>query len=203
MVELAPLGRGFGLGFGLIAAIGAQNAYVLTRGILRNHHFAVAAVCSVLDVFLILCGVLGMGRVVTAYPQSIFILTVFGALFLFVYGGMSFKRMLQSQALRADQQIVTLKKAVITIVTLSLLNPHLYLDTVVLIGSVSVQELPEHRLTFAAGACVESFVWFFLLALGGQWMQRWFQTPATWRILDGFVGVVMWSLAIMLVKGLL
>ncbi|MBX2868738.1 MAG: LysE/ArgO family amino acid transporter [Acidiferrobacterales bacterium] len=200
MIEFAPFGRGFGLSLGLIAAIGAQNAYVLTRGILRNHHFAVAAVCSVLDTILIFSGVLGMGKVVAAYPQSITVLTLFGALFLFAYGGTSFRRMMQSQALRADHQIVTLKTAILTMVTLSLFNPHLYLDTVVLLGSVSVQELPENRLTFAAGACLASITWFFMLALGGQWMQRWFQTPAAWRLLDGFVGVVMWSLAIMLVK---
>ncbi len=200
MIELAPFTRGFGLGFGLIAAIGAQNAYVLTRGILRNHHFIIALVCSLLDTVLILAGVMGMGRLVLAFPSLLTVATLFGALFLFVYGVFSFRRMFQSQLLRAENKSVSLGAAVATVLALSLLNPHVYLDTVILIGSVSVRELPAHRSSFAVGACLASFVWFFLLSLGGQWMQRWFQTPMAWRILDGFVGIVMWTLAFTLIK---
>jgi len=198
MFELAPFSRGFGLGFGLIAAIGAQNAYVLTRGILRNHHFVIALVCSLLDSVLILAGVMGMGQLVQTFPALLTVATLFGAVFLFMYGLFSFRRMFQTQLLRAENKRVTLGVAVATVLALSLLNPHVYLDTVILIGSVSIKELPAHRASFTVGACAASFVWFFLLSLGGQWMQRWFQTPMAWRILDGFVGIVMWSLAFML-----
>ena len=200
MIEIAPFGRGFGLGFGLIAAIGAQNAYVLTRGILRNHHFAIALVCSLLDVVLILLGIAGMGRLVKVYPSLITVLTVMGAAFLFAYGLFSFRRMLRTESLRAEHGLVSLRVAVMTVLALSLLNPHVYLDTVILIGSVSLHELPSNRPIFAAGACLASFVWFFCLALGGQWLQGWFQTPIAWRLLDASVGVIMWTLALMLVK---
>ncbi len=202
MIEAAAFGRGFGIGFSLIAAIGAQNAYVLTRGILHNHHFVVGLVCSVIDVGLITAGIIGMGRLVQAWPELFTGLTVFGALFLFVYGCLSFRRMLGSATLNTDRKKVSLKVAVLTVVALSLLNPHVYLDTVVLLGSISLQEQADNRLSFGIGACVASFVWFFCLALGGQWMQRWFQTPAAWQILDGLVGVIMWSLAWMLIRGL-
>lgn len=198
-MDIAATIRGFGLGFSLIAAIGAQNAYVLTRGILRNHHWAVALVCSVLDALLIAVGILGMGSLIQAFPDLLVVLTVFGALFLFIYGLVSFRNMLRAQALSSERARVSLPIAIVTVLGLSLLNPHVYLDTVILIGSVSIQELPANRLDFGVGAAVASFVWFFLLALGGQWLQRWFQKPAAWRILDGVVGVIMWSLSFSLI----
>ena len=203
MPELAAYSRGFGIGFSLIAAIGAQNAYVLSRGILRNHHWVIAVVCAVLDTLLIAVGILGMGTLIQAYPSSLFVMTIFGALFLFGYGLFSFRRMLTDQKLDAAEQKVSLKVAVATVLALSLLNPHVYLDTVILIGSVSVQELPEYRLAFGVGAASASFVWFFCLSFGGQWLQPWFQNPTSWRILDGVVGIIMWALAWMLVRSLL
>jgi len=198
-VELSSLFRGFGLGFSLIAAIGAQNAYVLTRGILHNHHWPVALVCSVLDAALIAVGILGMGRLLQVYPTLLTAVTLFGALFLFAYGLFSFRRMLCSERLQVEHSRVSLATAIATVLALSLLNPHVYLDTVILIGSISVQELPADRPIFGLGAALASFVWFFCLALGGQWMQRWFQSPIAWRILDAVVGVIMWTLAVSLV----
>jgi len=198
-MDFAATGRGFGLGFSLIAAIGAQNAYVLTRGILRNHHWPVALVCSVLDGLLITVGVLGMGALIQAWPGLLLILTVFGALFLFLYGLLSFRRLFQADKLGTSKGEVTLTSAILTVLGLSLLNPHVYLDTVILIGSVSVQEAPASRFDFGLGAVTASFVWFFCLALGGQWLQRWFQNPRAWQVLDGLVGVIMWSLAFSLI----
>lgn len=202
-MELSSLFRGFGVGFSLIAAIGAQNAYVLTRGILSNHHWIVALVCSLLDAILIGAGIFGMGKLIQAYPGLLKGLTVFGALFLFAYGMFSFRRMLSSDVLRAGGNRVSLKAAVVTVLALSLLNPHVYLDTVILIGSISVQELPANRPAFGLGAVAASFVWFFCLALGGQWMQRWFQSSKAWRLLDAAVGIIMWALAFALVKTLI
>lgn len=202
-MELASFARGFGLGFSLIAAIGAQNAYVLTRGILHNHHWVVAMVCSILDAVLISAGILGMGGLIRVYPGLVSALTAFGALFLFAYGLFAFRRMFKIEILGPESKRVPRSVAVATVLALSLLNPHVYLDTVVLIGSISVRELPPNRVSFGIGAALASFVWFFCLALGGQWLQRWFQTPAAWRVLDAIVGIVMWALAISLVRELL
>ena len=201
-MDWAPFARGFGVGFSLIAAIGAQNAYVLTRGILHNHHWAVALVCSVLDALLILAGMVGMGSLVKAWPGVIDGLTLFGALFLFAYGLLSFRRLWQRDRLEAGNSRVSLRVAVTTVLALSLLNPHVYLDTVVLIGSIGVQESTQARPFFTAGAVIASLVWFFCLALGGQAMQRWFQSARAWQALDLFVGVVMWSLAFSLIRRL-
>lgn len=202
-MDWAPFARGFGLGLSLIAAIGAQNAYVLTRGILRNHHWAVALVCSVIDALLILAGMVGMGGLVRAWPGAIDVLTLFGALFLFAYGLLSFRRLWRRDHLEAGASRVSLRMAVTTVLALSLLNPHVYLDTVVLIGSIGVQEQAPARPFFTAGAILASLVWFFCLALGGQAMQRWFQSVRAWQALDLFVGVVMWSLAFSLLRRLL
>ncbi len=202
-MDWAPFARGFGLGFSLIAAIGAQNAYVLTRGILRNHHWPVALVCSLLDALLIAAGMLGMGRLVAAWPGIIDGLTLFGALFLLAYGAMSLRRVFQRERLRAGDGRVSLGAALGTVLALSLLNPHVYLDTVVLIGSIGVQETPAARPAFGAGAAIASFVWFFCLALGGQALQRWFQSPLAWRVLDLLVTIVMWALALSLFRRLL
>jgi L-lysine exporter family protein LysE/ArgO len=201
-VDWAPFVRGFGLGFSLIAAIGAQNAYVLTRGILHNHHWPVALVCSVLDALLIAAGLLGMGRLVALWPGVIDALTLFGALFLFVYGALSLRRLFQRERLEPGGGRVSLGTAVGTVLALSLLNPHVYLDTVVLIGSIGVQEDLAARPVFGIGAASASFVWFFCLALGGQALQRWFQSALTWRVLDFLVGAVMWALAFSLFRRL-
>ena len=202
-MDWAPFARGFGLGFTLIAAIGAQNAYVLTRGILHNHHWPVALVCSLLDAMLITAGMLGMGRLVTLWPDVIEALTLFGAIFLFVYGAFSFRRLFRAERLEAGGGRVSLATAVGTVLALSLLNPHVYLDTVVLIGSIGVQEPPAARPAFGFGAVTASLVWFFCLALGGRALQGWFQSPGAWRALDFLVGVVMWTLAFSLIRRLI
>lgn len=202
-MDLAPFVRGFGLGFSLIAAIGAQNAYVLTRGILRDHHWPVALVCSLLDALLIAAGIMGMGRLVAIWPWFIDGLTVFGALFLFVYGMLSLRRFFQRGRLVTGGARVSLVAAVTTALALSLLNPHVYLDTVVLIGSIGVQESADARPLFGAGAAMASVVWFFSLTMGGRAMRGWFQSARAWQVLDLFVTAIMWTLAFSLAKGLI
>ena len=199
-MESAAFIKGFGVGFGLIVAIGAQNAYVLTRGVSRNHHWVVAALGSVIDALLITVGILGMGSLVQSNPGLLWLITIAGAVFLFVYGLFAFRRIFTPGHLRARQNQVSLKVAVMTMLSLSLLNPHVYLDTVVLLGSVAIHEAQDNRLVFGAGAVVASFVWFFSLALSGQWMQRCFQSTLTWRILDIVITLVMWSIALTLVS---
>ena len=195
--------KGFGMGFALIVAIGAQNAYVLTRGICRNHHWTVAFMGSVIDAVLISAGIFGMGELVKAWPQMISAVTLAGAVFLFVYGAVSFKRMFDPGELRASNEWVSLKRAVITMLGFSLLNPHVYLDTVVLLGSIAIQEEPQNRVIFGAGAVLASFVWFFSLALGGQWLTPWFRDSRTWKWLDFVIGVIMWVIAFTLFANLI
>ena len=202
-MEIASFARGFGLGFSLIAAIGAQNAYVLTRGILQNHHWPVALVCSLLDALLIAAGILGMGRLVTVWPWFIDGLTVFGALFLFGYGMLSLRRLFHRDRLETGGDRISLGAAVSTALALSLLNPHVYLDTVVLIGSVSVQEPPDARMLFGTGAAMASLVWFFCLTVCGRAMQDWFRSARAWQVLDLLVTVVMWAIAFTLVRKLM
>lgn len=195
--------KGFGVGFGLIAAIGAQNAYVLTRGICRNHHWAVALIGSLIDALLIAAGIFGMGKLIQQFPHLLTAIAIGGASFLFIYGGLSFKRMFAPGHLRSHDNKVSLKTAILAMLALSFLNPHVYLDTVVLLGSVAVQEIPSNRIIFAAGAITASCVWFFSLALTGQWLQPWFKKPATWCLLDFIIGVIMWAIALTLVMRLI
>ena len=202
-MEVAPFLRGFGISFGLIAAIGAQNAYLLTRAILRNHHWVIALVCSILDAALITLGILGLGVVVESFPGLLKAFTIFGALFVWLYGLLAFKRAFASDQLHTGGTKVSLIVAISTVLSLSLLNPHVYLDTVVLIGSISLQEIEPHRIWFGVGAITASIVWFFALALCGQLMQGLFQSSLSWRILDIIVGIIMWSIAWMLVRNLL
>ena len=195
--------RGFGIGFGLIAAIGSQNAYVLTRGILRNYHWTVALLGSCIDVALIVLGVAGMGKLVQEFPAVITWVTLGGAVFLLLYGALAFRNVFRSAALRQKGGLVTRRQAILAMLALTLLNPHVYLDTVVLLGSISIQEPEGHEWIFALGAICASFVWFFCLALGGQWMQGWFKKPFTWKILDTVICIVMWSIAYSLLNRLI
>jgi L-lysine exporter family protein LysE/ArgO len=195
--------KGFGVGIALIVAIGAQNAYVLTRGICRNHHWTVAFMGSVIDATLISAGILGMGELVKAWPQMISVVTLAGAIFLFVYGTISFKKMLDPGELRASNERVSLKRAVITMLAFSFLNPHVYLDTVILVGSIAIQEEPQNRIVFGAGAVLASFAWFFSLALGGQWLTPWFEDARTWKWLDFVIGIIMWTIAFTLFANLI
>jgi L-lysine exporter family protein LysE/ArgO len=201
--NLASAVKGFGIGMGLIVAIGAQNAYVLTRGICRNHHWAAALIGSTIDALLIVAGIMGMGVLIQKFPNLLLFTTIGGALFLFVYGAISFRKMSGTEQLQSSGKLVSLKTAVVSMLAFSLLNPHVYLDTVILLGSVAIQEHPHHRIAFGIGAVSASFVWFFSLALGGQWLQPWFQSPATWRLLDFAVGMIMWSIALTLIVRLI
>ncbi len=203
-MSITVFAKGFGVSFALIVAIGAQNAYVLTRGICRNHHWVIALIGGVIDAVLIVAGIMGMGKFIQQFPNLLTATTIGGALFLFVYGGLSFKKMLAPGHLRgAAADKVSLKTAICSMLALSLLNPHVYLDTMILLGSIAIQEVPSNRIVFGAGAISASSIWFFILALGGQWLQPYFQNPTTWRILDFIIGVIMWSIALTLAMSLL
>jgi len=200
---LASLGAGLGLGLSLIVAIGAQNLFVLRQGIRREHAVAVAAVCAASDAALILLGVSGLGVILKAVPWLVDVVRWAGFAFLLVYGLLAARRALRptGATLRVDAEAsarVPLGPVLLTCLALTWLNPHVYLDTVFLLGSVASTH-GDGRWWFATGAVVASLVWFFGLAVGARYLGRWLATPRAWRVLDGVIAVVMIGIAVSLV----
>ena len=191
---------GFALGFSLILAIGAQNAFVLRQGLRREHVLAVVLVCALSDAVLIAAGVAGFGALAEAGPGLERIMRYGGAAFLLVYGARAFRAAWRGgEVLEAGAGAGSLVRAVLTCLALTWLNPHVYLDTVVLLGSVSAQY--EDRLAFGLGAVSASFAFFFALGYGARLLAPLFRRPASWRVLDAGVGAVMWSIAAGLLLG--
>jgi L-lysine exporter family protein LysE/ArgO len=188
--------EGFVLGAGLIIAIGAQNAFVLRQGLKREHVFAVATVCWLSDALLIAVGVAGIGGLVKASPTLLTLVTVAGVAFLAAYGAIAFFRALRPGRLEAAaSRRQGLGATIITALALTFLNPHVYLDTVVLIGGLSARHDGAGPAAFAAGASLASIVWFYGLAFGAALLAPVFRRPSAWRILDLFIAVVMWGIA--------
>src|SRR6056297_343330 len=186
---------GFALGFSLILAIGAQNAFVLRQGLRREHVLAVVLVCACSDAVLVAAGVSGFGMLAERVPGLERVMRYGGAAFLLVYGARSFRAAWRGGAvLEAGQGAGSLQRAVLTCLALTWLNPHVYLDTVVLLGSVSAQ-YPGQALAFGAGAVTASFAFFFSLGYGARLLAPIFARPAAWRVLDVAVGLVMWGIA--------
>lgn len=199
----AAAASGFLLGAGLIIAIGAQNAFVLRQGLRRSHVFAICLACSLADALLIVAGVAGLGTLIARSPRLIAVVTVAGALFLAAYGLQAARRVLRTESLTpADAPDTDLKGALAACFAFTFLNPHVYLDTVVLVGSLSAAYAGFARAAFAGGAALASFVWFFGLGYGARLLTPVFRRPAAWRILDGLVALIMWSLAATLLLGL-
>src|SRR6056297_2675383 len=190
---------GFALGFSLILAIGAQNAFVLRQGLRREHVLAVVLVCAVSDAVLIAAGVAGFGALAEAVPGLETVMRYGGAAFLVWYGLRSFLAAWRGGEARASsgRARASLRVVLGTVLLLTWLNPHVYLDTVVLLGSISAQY--DDRLAFALGAMSASFVFFFSLGYGARLLAPLFARPAAWRVLDVFVGAVMWAIALKLV----
>lgn len=188
--------QGFGIGGGLIVAIGAQNAFVLSQGVRRNHHLVIAAICIICDAIFITAGVAGFGSVIAASTTLSHWVAWGGAGFLFVYGLGSLRSALKGGRLDTnDQAVRSLRAAIIATLAVTLLNPHFYLDTVVLLGSVSSQFQGDHRLYFWTGAVSASTLWFISLSLGGQMLAPLFRKQISWRILDTLVCATMWTIA--------
>ncbi len=192
--------RGMALGASLIMAIGAQNAFVLRQGILRRHVGIVVTVCAICDMVLIAAGVAGMGGLIAAYPAFITVVTWGGAAFLFVYGLRAWRAAfrgtgaLQADGSRAATQEMTWQRAVVLVLMLSLLNPHVYLDTVILLGGIGAREASPGNVWFAAGAMIASVLWFTSLGYGARLLAPLFSRARAWQILDGVVGLMMWGL---------
>lgn len=190
---------GFAAGLGLIVAIGAQNAFVLRQGIRDEHVLPVVILCAASDLVLIIAGVAGVGALVTSHPLVMTIVRYGGAAFLLGYGLLAARRAIRPQVMTPSTDGPAQLSAVLsTCLALTFLNPHVYLDTVVLLGALANQQ-GEARWLFAAGAAAASTVWFFGLGFGARRLAGLFASPATWRVLDGLIAVTMVALGISLV----
>lgn len=192
---------GFALGFSLILAIGAQNAFVLRQGLRGAHVLAVVLACAISDALLIAGGVAGFGALAEAVPLFETVMRWGGAAFLVWYGARNFLSAWHGGEALKDQGDSTqsLKAAVMTCLALTWLNPHVYLDTVVLIGSISAQY--DNRLAFGLGAMTASFVFFFSLGYGARALRPLFTSARAWQVLDIIVGLTMWGIAAKLILG--
>jgi L-lysine exporter family protein LysE/ArgO len=194
---------GFFTAFSLILAIGAQNAFILRQGLLRSHVFPLALFCALSDAILIAAGVAGFGAVVTLYPSLPVIMSVLGAAFLFVYGAMRFWAAWKGDyAMELSGKGLALRPALAVVFACTWLNPHVYLDTLALIGAVSTQYEGNLKLAFGLAAISASFVFFFSLGYGARLLAPVMQTPLTWRVLDVAIGCVMWMIAFGLILSL-
>ncbi|MFE2043742.1 LysE/ArgO family amino acid transporter [Streptomyces sp. NPDC059477] len=200
---LSAATAGFGTGLSLIVAIGAQNAFVLRQGVRRDAVLAVVAICALSDALLITLGVAGVGAIVVAWPQALTVVAWIGGAFLLGYGALAARRVIRpaGNALSdAGAQAGSRRRAVLTCLALTWLNPHVYLDTVFLLGSVAADR-GELRWTFGIGAVVASLCWFAALGFGARLLGRWLAKPTAWRILDGFVAATMITLGVTLIAG--
>lgn len=200
---LVSLVAGVGFGLSLIIAIGAQNAFVLRQGLRREHVFAVVAVCALSDVLLIAVGVGGLGSLIQAAPWLLDTMTIGGAAFLIVYGLLAARRAWRPSSIDADAagKPTSLRTAVTTCLALTWLNPHVYLDTVILLGSVAGSH-GDDRWWFGLGAAIGSIVWFTLLGYGARALRPLFAKPSAWRVLDALIAVVMFAIAASLLRGI-
>lgn len=199
--------NGFLVSLGLIVAIGPQNAYVLRKGLVKRHVFWVATVCFLSDALLIVIAAAGVGTLLTKDQTLASIAAWGGAAFLLWFGWVSFKAARNPQVL-GDEEIGEagsdargkgLGAAVVMALALTFLNPHVYLDTLVILGSMAAQYDGAHRLAFTTGAVTASAVWFYGLGYGAAYLAPAFRKPTAWRILDNAIGVIMWSVAVALV----
>lgn len=190
--------QGVGTGAGLIIAIGAQNAFVLSQGVRKQHNWLVAFICSFCDAGLIFLGAAGVGTAVASNQLLKEVAGWGGALFLFYYGFSALRAAVGDEILgdNCDEKYSSRWAVTMATLAVTLLNPHVYLDTLVLIGSLSGQFEGEGRFLFAFGASSASLLWFFTLSLGGVILAPVFRNRTAWRILDVFVCITMWFIAI-------
>ncbi len=194
----ADFAAGFATSLALIVAIGSQNAFVLRQGILRQHVAALVLFCAASDALLIVAGIAGAGALVQGSTVFMDITRVGGALFLLAYGLLAARRALRGGVLQAaDTAGLTLGAALASCFAFTFLNPHVYLDTVVLLGSVANQRSESGRWWFGTGAALASGVWFGALGFGARWLQPVFVRPLAWRLLDAMIALTMFTLAAM------
>ncbi|MDQ1042841.1 LysE/ArgO family amino acid transporter [Streptomyces sp. V4I2] len=200
--SLSAAAAGFGTGLSLIVAIGAQNAFVLRQGVRRHAVLAVVGICALSDALLIALGVGGVGAVVVAWPGALTAVGWIGGAFLLGYGALAARRVLRpGGALHTEGEAAgSVRRAVLTCLAMTWLNPHVYLDTVFLLGSVAADRGTQ-RWTFGLGAILASLCWFTALGFGARLLGRFLARPAAWRVLDGLVAATMITMGLMLVAG--
>lgn len=188
---------GLGVGFSLILAIGAQNAFVLKQGLKREYVFSVCLICALSDSILIYLGITGFSKIVVEFPLMTIFAQYFGALFLFIYGLKSFYSAFRKNTRLDPSRIekANIYRVLGTCLAFTWLNPHVYLDTVVLVGSISTNFTDELH-TFAIGAILSSWIFFFSLGYGAKFLLPLFQNSISWKILDFLIGLIMWVIAI-------
>jgi L-lysine exporter family protein LysE/ArgO len=194
--------QGLVLGLGLIVAIGAQNAFVLRQGLRREQVGSVVLFCALADAALIAAGVLGMAQALGNRPGLARALALAGAVFLAVYGAQAVRRARQPHHLHAAADGAAMRRAAVLAqaAAFTLLNPHVYLDTVLLVGSIGAQQPVALQAWFVAGASTASVVWFGLLGYGARWLAPWFARPRAWQILDGLIAATMFVLSALLLR---
>jgi L-lysine exporter family protein LysE/ArgO len=195
---LLAAAAGFGTGLSLIVAIGAQNAFVLRQGIRRDAVPAVVAICAVSDAILIVLGVGGVGAVVGARPAALTVVGLVGGGFLLCYGFLAARRVFRPASLAVVGVSVGPRRAVLTCLAMTWLNPHVYLDTVLLLGTVAAGH-GALRWEFGLGAALASVCWFAALGFGARLLSGFFARPSSWRVLDGLVAATMVTIGVMLV----
>jgi len=196
-METAAFLKGMGLGGGLIVAIGSQNAYLLRQALKREFVLTCVAICILCDVVLIAAGVAGMGQVITEAPALLFWLKMAGVVFLGWYGFRAARSAMRpnTMVLGEGESAPDRRAVIFTMLAFSLLNPHVYLDTVILLGSIGGQQPGSGKFYFAWGAMMASVAWFFSLGIGARYLTPIFARPMAWRILDGCIALIMWSIA--------
>ncbi len=186
---------GFFAGLGLIVAIGAQNAFVIRQGLTRQHVFVVVAICAIADAALIALGIAGLGAIIQGLPWLLEGVRWFGVAYLTWFGIKSVRSAFKNEVMDiSGAQTTSLKKVVAAVLGFTLLNPHVYLDTVILLGSISNQ-FAEDRWVFGLGAMTASIVWFSSIGFGARAASRFMSKPIFWRVLDSLIAVVMFSIA--------
>jgi L-lysine exporter family protein LysE/ArgO len=193
---------GFALSATLIIAIGAQNAFVLRQGIRKEHVAPIVAFCAIADLLLIGVGVAGLAGILGDSPTLVALLTIAGSAFLLWYGIRALQRALLPQSLRAaaGNEPLSLGNAMAQAAGFTLLNPHVYLDTVLLMGSIGTRQPPDMRIWFVGGAACASGVWFTTLGFGARLLAPIFAKPRAWQVLDTLVGLTMLFLAVVLIR---
>ena len=197
-MALSSMINGFVVGSGLIIAIGPQNTFVISQGIKREHVFLSAAICTMTDTLLILLGVVGLGMVFNLHPMFTMLARWFGVIFLTFYAVLKFRSVVRPPLLgdeKLDKKTYSMNSIIVTLLCLGLLNPHAYLDTVVLIGSIAAQQAGTTKYLFGIGAIFASVCWFFGIAYGAKLLTPIFKNANAWRILDTLIGAMMLIIA--------
>jgi L-lysine exporter family protein LysE/ArgO len=197
---IASAVAGFASSIALIAAIGAQNAFVLRQGLRREHVLPIVITCAASDALLIGLGIGGLGAIVAGHPAAVDAIRWCGAAFLLCYAGLAASRVLRPGTLSpADRPATPRRTAILACLAFTYLNPHVYLDTVLLLGGIAQQQ--QHRWPFGVGAVLASAVWFTALGAGAHRLAPWLARPTAWRVLDGTVAILMTALAVALLTG--